>query len=72
MRKTIVSVILGTLLLSTTAYAAPPVTLSPQEQNVQKEILKQLKIQNEKLDEVVKELKKSNQAQEQRSHLEKA
>ncbi|EPP7233666.1 hypothetical protein ACTOJ1_000572 [Shigella flexneri] len=72
MRKTIVSVILGTLLLSTTAYAASPVTLSPQEQNVQKEILKQLKIQNEKLDEVVKELKKSNQAQEQRSHLEKA
>lgn len=72
MRKTIVSVILGTLLLSTTAYAASPVTLSPQEQNVQKEILKQLKIQNEKLDEVIKELKKSNQAQEQRSHLEKA
>lgn len=72
MRKTIVSVILGTLLLSTTAYATSPVTLSPQEQNVQKEILKQLKIQNEKLDEVVKELKKSNQAQEQRSHLEKA
>lgn len=72
MRKTIVSVILGTLLLSTTAYAASPVTLSPQEQNVQKEILKQLKIQNEKLDEVVKELKKSNQTQEQRSHLEKA
>ena len=72
MRKTIVSVILGTLLLSTTAYAASPVTLSPQEQNVQKEILKQLKIQNEKLDEVVIELKKSNQAQEQRSHLEKA
>lgn len=72
MRKTIVSVILGTLLLSTTAYAASPVTLSPQEQNVQKEIIKQLKIQNEKLDEVVKELKKSNQAQEQRSHLEKA
>lgn len=72
MRKTIVSVILGTLLLSTTAYAASPATLSPQEQNVQKEILKQLKIQNEKLDEVVKELKKSNQAQEQRSHLEKA
>lgn len=72
MRKTIVSVILGNLLLSTTAYAASPVTLSPQEQNVQKEILKQLKIQNEKLDEVVKELKKSNQAQEQRSHLEKA
>lgn len=72
MRKTIVSVILGTLLLSTTAYAASPVTLSPQEQNVHKEILKQLKIQNEKLDEVVKELKKSNQAQEQRSHLEKA
>lgn len=72
MRKTIVSVILGTLLLSTTAYAASPVTLSPQEKNVQKEILKQLKIQNEKLDEVVKELKKSNQAQEQRSHLEKA
>jgi len=72
MRKTIVSVILGTILLSTTAYAASPVTLSPQEQNVQKEILKQLKIQNEKLDEVVKELKKSNEAQEQRSHLEKA
>lgn len=72
MRKTIFSVILGTILLSTTAYAASPVTLSPQEQNVQKEILKQLKIQNEKLDEVVKELKKSNEAQEQRSHLEKA
>lgn len=72
MRKTIVSVILGTILLSTTAYAASPVTLSPQEKNVQKEILKQLKIQNEKLDEVVKELKKSNEAQEQRSHLEKA
>ena len=58
MRKTIVSVILGTLLLSTTAYAASPVTLSPQEQNVQKEILKQLKIQNEKLDEVVRNLTK--------------
>lgn len=72
MKKIAMGVLLGSFFLSTTVYAASPVTLSPQEQSVQKEILKQLKIQNEKLDEVVKELKKSNQAQEQRSHLEKA
>lgn len=75
MKKIAITILLGSMFLSTTSYAASPVTLSPQEQIVQKEILRQLKAQNEKMDEIIKELKKMNEMNEKKAQntpLEKA
>jgi len=75
MKKIAITILLGSMFLSTTSYAASPVTLSPQEQIVQKEILRQLKAQNEKMDEIIKELKKMNEINEKKAQntpLEKA
>lgn len=75
MKKIALTLLLGSMFLSTASYAASPVTLSPQEQNVQKEILRQLKAQNEKMDEIIKELRKMNEMNEKKAQntpLEKA
>lgn len=69
MKKLALLITLGALSFSTCSYAIAPVSLSPQDKNIQMEILKQLKIQNSKSDEIIKQLKKLNEKKEKEQSL---